>query len=89
MPQLSAAIKKQVPIIFRTERSLQQPLTWQKKKLAADVVLFSDAVRKIMAIAVGAIGTRRYLLPILLLIACALNACTKQQKKRLMLMLLK
>ncbi len=76
MPQLSAAIKKQVHIIFRTERSLQQPLTWQKKKLAADVVLFSDAVRKIMAIAVGAIGIRRYLLPILLSIACVRNACT-------------
>lgn len=89
MPQLPAAIKKQVHLICRTERSIQQPLRWQKKKNAADVVLFSDAVQKTMAIAVGAIGIPRYLLPILLSIACVLNACTKQQKKRLMLMLLK
>jgi hypothetical protein len=88
MPQLPAAIKKQVHIICRTERPIQQPIKWQKKKHAADVVLFSDAVQKITAIAVGAIGILRYLLPTLLSIACARNVYTKQQKKRSMHMLL-
>lgn len=88
MPQLSAAIKKQVHIICRTERSIQQPIRWQKKNHAADVVLFSDAVQKITVIVVGAIDILRYLLPILLSIACALNVYTKQQKKRSMRMLL-
>lgn len=89
MPQLFAAIKKQVYLICRTERPIQQPLRWQKKKIAAGVVLFSDAVQKITAIAAGAIGTPRCLHLILLSIACVPNACTKQQKKRSMLMLLK
>lgn len=88
MPQLSATIKKQVHIICRTERSIQQPLKWQKKKNAADVVLFSDAVQKITVPAVGAIDILRCLLPIRLSIACALNVFILQQKKKLMLMLL-
>jgi len=89
MPQLPAAIKKQVHTICRTERFIQQPVKWQKKKHAADVVLFSDAVQKITVIAVGVIGILRYLLPIPWLIACVRNACTKQLKKKLMLMLLR
>jgi hypothetical protein len=86
MPQLLTTIKKQVYFIYRTERFIQQPLRWQKKKHAADVVLFSDAVQKITVIVAGAIGIPRCLLLILLLIACALNVCTKKQKKRLILM---
>jgi hypothetical protein len=78
MPQLPAAIKKQVHLIYRTERFLQQSLRWQKKKHVADVVLLSDAVQEITATVAGAISIRHCLRLILLSIACAPNVCTKQ-----------
>ncbi len=87
MPQLPATTKEQVHLIYRTERSVQQPLIWPKKKIAAGVVLLLDAVQKITATVAGAIPIRHYLLPTRLSTACANNVFSLQQKKRSMRML--